>query len=435
MKLTIKNGRILDPYNDIDAIGSIDITDGVITDVRIGASNNEGVAVTDATVIDAAGSWVMPGFIDLHVHCREPGFEHKETIRTAAEAAVAGGFTTICAMPNTRPVTDNPETVMYVKQKAHEAGMADVLPIGSITVGQAGECLVEMATLKDAGVCGFSEDGKSVRNARLMRDAMTVAKDLGLPIFAHCEDMDLVNGGVIHDGDVAQKLGVKGIPNDAEDVVIARDIVLARSKGCKLHICHLSTRSGLEIYRALRTEKITAEICPHHFVLCDEDIPSDAGKAGNYKMNPPLRSRDDMEYLRSHIADFDVIATDHAPHHADEKNCGLERAAFGISGLETAAPLCITYLVAEGYLTPLEWVRRMTINPARVLGSDLMKKGTLSIGAKADLTIIDPNKEVVITTEALKTMGKNTPFANGFSGRLTGTVQYTIIDGKVVYKE
>ncbi len=434
MKLKIINGRILDPYNDIDAIGSIEIADGVITevctDMSIGASCSD-----DVDVIDAAGCWVMPGLIDLHVHCREPGFEHKEIIRTAAEAAVAGGFTTICAMPNTRPVTDNPETVTLVRQKASEAGMADVLPIGSITIGQSGERLVDMAALKDAGVCGFSEDGKSVRSARLMRDALTYARDLDLPIFAHCEDMDLVNGGVIHDGEAAQRLDVKGIPNDAEDVVIARDIVLARSTGCKLHVCHLSTRSGLEIYRALRTGKITAEICPHHFALCDEDIPSDPEQAGNFKMNPPLRSRADMEYLRSHVADFDAIATDHAPHHTDEKNCGLERAAFGISGLETAVPLCVTHLINEGHLTPLEWVRRMTLNPAQILGADLMKKGTLSIGATADITIVDPNKVAEITVESLKTMGKNTPFADGFSDRLTGTVQYTIIDGNVVYKE
>lgn len=423
MTILIKNGRVLDPANNRDEILDIYVEDGVIQSV---GSN---LSMPANEIIDATGLYVTPGLIDLHVHFRDPGFEYKETIKTGGMAAAKGGFTTVCPMPNTNPVTDNLDTLKYVIDKANKETMINVLPVAAITVGQEGEYIVDIESMAAAGAIAISEDGKSVMNARLYRQAMKLAARAGIPVMAHCEDKNLVLKGVLNAGPKAKEMGMFGIMNAVEDTIVARDIVLAKNTGAALHLCHCSTKDSVKMIELAKAEglKVTGEVCPHHFTLCDEDIPCDDA---NYKMNPPLRSREDVEALKCGLRDgiMDVISTDHAPHGADEKKKSIKDAPFGITGLETSVCLTITELVETGYLTPLQMVEKMSYNPAKVIGID---RGTLSEGKVADITIIDPNAEWVIDSKEFVSLGKNTPF-NG--KKVKGKVLYTICNGEFAYK-
>lgn len=423
MKTLIKSGRVIDPSTKVDEVRDLLIADGKIV--------KNAVNITEAAdeVIDAAGCFVMPGLIDLHVHLRDPGFEYKEDIETGSRAAVKGGYTTICPMPNTKPVTDCKEVVKYVVDKAAKTGLLNVLPVGAVTKGQAGNEPADIEEMKEAGICAISEDGKSVMNANVYRTAMREAARLNLPVFAHCEDITLVAGGTMNAGKRSLELGQKGISNSVEDVITARDILLAKETGAVLHLCHCSTEDSVKMVKAAKEEglRVTAEVCPHHFTLCEDDIPENDA---NYKMNPPVRSRRDLEALRQGLHDdvFDVISTDHAPHSAEEKAGGFEKSPFGIVGSETAVALTITELVDKGVLTPMQMAEKMSYNPARILGID---KGSLAEGKTADVVVIDPEAEYVIDAAAFESKGKNTPF-DGW--KVKGKVMRTIVAGKTVYK-
>ena len=422
MKMLIKNGRIIDPASNTDEVKDLLVTDGIIEKVA------KDIDDASDSIIDAKGCFVMPGLIDIHVHFREPGFEHKETIRTGARAAARGGFTTVCPMPNTKPVIDSVEMVEYIRNKAEEVTDINILPIASITAGQDGEYLTDFENLKEAGAVAVSEDGRSVMNARVARQAMRLAAEVDIPVFAHCEDKNLAARGVMNAGNHARELGFYGIMNAVEDIIVARDILLAKNTGAKLHLCHCSTEDSVRMIADAKKEgmDITAEVTPHHFTLTEDDI---TGDDANYKMNPPLRAKADREALKEGLKEgvMDVISTDHAPHHRTEKERPFAEAPFGITGLETSVSLTITELVDKGVLTPLQMAERMSYKPAQIINSD---KGTLLPGRAADITIIDPNEEYVIDSTLFASMGKNTPF-NGKT--VKGRVRYTMSDGKVVY--
>ena len=422
MTILIKNGRLINPSENLDKVMDIFVEDGIIKEKA------ETIDRQADTVIDAAGCYVMPGLIDLHVHFRDPGLTYKEDIGTGSKAAAKGGFTTVCCMPNTKPVVDNVETVKYIIEKGEKTGLTNVLPVGAVTKNMAGVEITDVEELKKAGICAISEDGKSVMNSGVYRKAMKNAAKANVPVLAHCEDINLVEGGVINLGDKSSELGVKGISNAVEDVIAMRDIMLAKETGATLHLCHCSTKDSVEMVKRAKEEgiKVTAEVCPHHFSMCSDDITSNDG---NFKMNPPLRAREDMEALIKGLQDdiMDVISTDHAPHSAEEKAKDLEHAPFGIVGLETSVALTVTNLVKKGYLTPMQMAAKMSYNPAKVLG---IPKGTLDEGKIADITIIDPNKEYTIDVNTFESKGKNTPF-DGY--KVSGEVEYTILNGKVVY--
>ena len=422
MTILIKNGRLINPSENLDKVMDIFVEDGIIKEKA------ESIEKQADTVIDAAGCYVMPGLIDLHVHFRDPGLTYKEDIETGSKAAAKGGFTTVCCMPNTKPVVDNVETVKYIIEKGEKTGLTNVLPVGAVTKNMAGVEITDVEELKKAGICAISEDGKSVMNSGVYRKAMKNAAKANVPVLAHCEDINLVEGGVINLGDKSSELGVKGISNSVEDVIAMRDIMLAKETGATLHLCHCSTKDSVEMVKRAKEEgiKVTAEVCPHHFSMCSDDITSNDG---NFKMNPPLRAREDMEALIKGLQDdiMDVISTDHAPHSAEEKAKDLEHAPFGIVGLETSVALTVTNLVKKGYLTPMQMAAKMSYNPAKVLG---IPKGTLDEGKIADITIIDPDKEYTIDVNTFESKGKNTPF-DGY--KVSGEVEYTILNGKVVY--
>lgn len=422
MTILIKNGRLINPSENLDKVMDIFVEDGIIKEKA------ESIEKQADTVIDAAGCYVMPGLIDLHVHFRDPGLTYKEDIETGSKAAAKGGFTTVCCMPNTKPVVDNVETVKYIIEKGEKIGLTNVLPVGAVTKNMAGIEITDVEELKKAGICAISEDGKSVMNSGVYRKAMKNAAKANVPVLAHCEDINLVEGGVINLGDKSSELGVKGISNAVEDVIAMRDIMLAKETGATLHLCHCSTKDSVEMVKRAKEEgiKVTAEVCPHHFSMCSDDITSNDG---NFKMNPPLRAREDMEALIKGLQDdiMDVISTDHAPHSAEEKAKDLEHAPFGIVGLETSVALTVTNLVKKGYLTPMQMAAKMSYNPAKVLG---IPKGTLDEGKIADITIIDPDKEYTIDVNTFESKGKNTPF-DGY--KVSGEVEYTILNGKVVY--
>lgn len=422
MTILIKNGRLINPSENLDKVMDIFVEDGIIKEKA------ESIEKQADTVIDAAGCYVMPGLIDLHVHFRDPGLTYKEDIETGSKAAAKGGFTTVCCMPNTKPVVDNVETVKYIIEKGEKTGLTNVLPVGAVTKNMAGVEITDVEELKKAGICAISEDGKSVMNSGVYRKAMKNAAKANVPVLAHCEDINLVEGGVINLGDKSSELGVKGISNAVEDVIAMRDIMIAKETGATLHLCHCSTKDSVEMVKRAKEEgiKVTAEVCPHHFSMCSDDITSNDG---NFKMNPPLRAREDMEALIKGLQDdiMDVISTDHAPHSAEEKAKDLEHAPFGIVGLETSVALTVTNLVKKGYLTPMQMAAKMSYNPAKVLG---IPKGTLDEGKIADITIIDPNKEYTIDVNTFESKGKNTPF-DGY--KVSGEVEYTILNGKVVY--
>jgi len=418
MKILIKNGRVIDPANDIDEIKDLYIDGAGIARPFLDAD----------MVIDAKGLWVAPGFIDLHVHLREPGQEHKEDMQSGAKAAVKGGFTTICAMPNTTPKIDNVYWIEHTKKRSAEIGLCNILPIGAITKGFEGKDLTDFEAMKNAGMVAVSEDGMTVKNTILMSNALKKAAELNLPVFVHCEDVDLVAGGVMHSGKTAEKLGLSGISSDSEAHIVARDIFYAEKTKAKLHICHISTDDSLRVVRKAIKNKVnvTAEVCPHHFTLCDEDVAPHADP--NFKMNPPLRNKTDVEAMKQGLKDgmISAIATDHAPHHADEKAKGFADAPFGIVGLETALPLSLE-LVEQGIISASELISKLSTNPAKILGID---KGHLTVGAVADITIIDSNAKYKIDAETFVSKSKNTPF----DGRdVKGRVVCTIVNGRVVY--
>lgn len=424
MKILIKNGRLINPATGIDEVMDVLVNDSVVEKIEKNINDDAD------KIIDADKCWVTPGFIDVHVHLRDPGYEYKETIATGTRAAAKGGFTTICCMPNTSPVTDSEIMVEYIKMKAARDGVVNVLPIGSITKGQSGEELANIGQMANAGACAISEDGKSVLSSGLLKTAMKYAKMFNIPVLSHCEDMSLVGGGSMNAGAASQLLGLKGISNDSEEVIVARDIILARSTNSKLHICHVSTKGSIQLLREAhaRGESVTAEICPHHFTLTDEAVMD---YDGNTKMNPPLRSAEDVLALKEALKDgtVGIIATDHAPHSLDEKNCEYEKAAFGIVGLETALPLGIKVLIGEGWLTPSQLIEKMTINPAKMLGID---KGSIEVGKVADITIIDPEAEYKVDVSKFASKSKNSPF-DGYE--VKGKIEYTIVGGKVVVEK
>lgn len=423
MRILIKKGRILNPDKNEDFVGDILVENDII--VKKASDINE-----DADeIIDADGCFVMPGLIDLHVHFRDPGFEYKETLKTGAEAAAKGGFTSVCTMPNTKPVMDSPERVREYVKRAEKEAVINVLPVGAVTIGQNGEELTDIKGMKESGICAISEDGKSVMNAELYREAMKIAAECGIPVMAHCEDKNMVNGGVMNESGASHRLGMKGISNAVEDVIVARDILIAKETGATLHLCHCSTKDSVRMTKAAKEDglKVTAEVCPHHFTLCDEDIVKDDA---NYKMNPPLRAKEDVEALKEGLKEniMDVISTDHAPHSAEEKKKSISESPFGIVGLETSVALTITELVSKGIITPLQMAEKMSYNPAKVLGID---KGTLNEGKTADITIINPEESYVIDSSTFVSKGKNTPF-NGY--KVKGAVKYTICNGNIVYR-
>ncbi len=379
---------------------------------------------------DFSGLTLFPGLIDMHVHLREPGYERKETIESGARAAVKGGFTQICCMPNTKPVADNKVVVTYIKARAREADLCKVHPIGAITEGQNGENLAAIGAMKEAGAVALSEDGKSVVRTNLMANAMRYAADFGLKCLCHCEDKSLVDGGVVNEGYYSTLTGLKGSVRAAEDIIVAREICLAESLGLPVHICHVSTYSAVQLIREAKARgvKVTAETCPHYFALTDAAI---AGFDTDTKVNPPLREERDRLAVIEGLRDgtLDCIASDHAPHHADDKNVEYDLAAFGISGLETSFALSYTYLVKSGVLTLSELAGKMSANPAAILG---LTGGTVEVGAPADLTAADLGEEWTVDPAEFVSKGKNTPFKGM---KVCGRVKYTVVDGKIKYEE
>ncbi len=421
MKLLIKGGRLLDPANGIDDQLDLLIEEGIVVAVGVGLNED------DAHILDVSNRLVVPGLIDIHVHLREPGYEYKEDVLSGTRAAVAGGFTSVACMPNTDPVNDNKTVTSYILQKAAEAGLANVFPVGAISKGLKGESLSEMGELGEAGCVAMSDDGRPVRDGEIMRRALEYASTFGLPVISHAEDLSLVSGGVMNDSFVATELGLKGIPWVAEDAMVARDVMLAEFTGARLHIAHVSTRGAVEIIRAAqkRGVMVTAEVTPHHFTLTDEAV---RGYDTNAKMNPPLRSADDLAAIREGLADgtIGVIATDHAPHHRDEKNVEFNIALNGIVGLETALPLTLR-LVDEGVLTLAEAIDRLSSGPARALG---LHRGQLTAGHVADITVIDLDARWTLNAAQLQSKSKNTPF-DGWSFK--GAVSHTLVAGKLVF--
>lgn len=425
MRILIKNGHVIDPKKHVDEVADVMIENDVIIQVAKQLSE-DGVD----TVVDATGRYVMPGFIDLHVHLRDPGLEYKETLQTGGDAAVKGGVTTMCAMPNTKPVIDSKEMVESVTNRSKVESKARVIQLGAITIGQAGKELADIKGMAEAGCYAISEDGKSVMNASIYRKAMIEAQKAGVAIFAHCEDITMVEQGVMNQGKEARRLGVKGITNSVEDVIVARDILMAKETGVQLHLCHCSTEDS--VYMLDEAKKagipVTGEVCPHHFILTDEDITEDHGR---FKMNPPLRSCQDVEALKLGLKNgiMDAISTDHAPHSAEEKDCEMAKAAFGIVGVETVAALTYTELVDKGYLTMMQMAEKTSYNPAKILG--LEDRGSISEGQKADLIIFNTKAEYEIDKNTFVSKGKNTPF-HGY--KVKGRVETTLVDGKIVYQ-
>ncbi|MCL2665068.1 MAG: dihydroorotase [Defluviitaleaceae bacterium] len=427
MSILIKNGYIIDPYNNNEKKMNIFIENG-----RISLANNA-KQEENCFVIDAENCWVVPGLIDMHTHLRDPGQLHKETIETGALAAAAGGFTRICSMPNTVPPIDNTDILSYIKKKSGVINKAIVFPVGCLTVGMNGSEVSPMEKLASHGAVAFSDDGKSVKNISVMSEALKKAAALNKPVLVHCEDSDLAAGGVFNEGHVSKRLNLKGISCESEFSVVERDINLAAKTGVRLHICHVSTARSVEIIRNARRinsvkDRLTAEACPHHFSLCEDDIPSRCELLGDYKMNPPLRSRIDRDAVCEGLNDatISVIATDHAPHAKNEKK-DIKNAAFGIMGLETAVSLSVTKLIKPGILSPMQWLKKMTSNPAGILGMDI--SGIIE-GSIAELTIIDPNEEYVVQKQNFYSKSCNTPF---IGHKLFGRVKYTIIGDNIAY--
>jgi dihydroorotase len=426
MKLLIANGHLIDPNEGQNSGKNLLIENGKVV---AWLGHNE-TAPEDAEVFDAGGMIVAPGFVDLHVHLREPGQEHKETIATGCEAAVAGGWTSVCPMPNTTPVNDSAAITRYMIEQAEHAGLANVFPVGAITKSSDGRELAEMGEMKAAGAVAVSDDGRPVPNAGMMRRAMEYAKDFDLPVVDHCEDKSLSSGGVMHEGRISLLLGLKGMPALAEEIDAVRDIILAKETGAHIHIAHVSTKGAIEAVRRAKSEgiNVTCEVTPHHFTLTDREVE---GYDTNTKMSPPLRSEEHLEAILEALRDgtIDAIATDHAPHHSDEKALEYDRAPMGITGLETAIGLAFGELVDRGVIDLVQLVRLCSTNPARIF--NLANRGTLKVGSIADVTILDPNLEWTYRNADSKSKSKNSPF----DGRnFTGAAVATIVNGKIVYR-
>jgi dihydroorotase len=426
MKLLIKNGHVIDPANGIDKVTDIFIENGVISEVAVDP-DLEGI---EMQIIDAKGLVVLPGLVDMHVHLREPGQEYKEDIESGSRAAVAGGVTSIACMPNTDPVIDNEALVSYVINRGKEAGYANVYPIGAISKGLKGKELAEIGSMRFAGAVAVSDDGHPVEDSGLMQRALIYADMFDIPVISHCEELNIAGEGTMNDGDVATELGLKGISRAAEEVMAARDIIVAEAEGKRVHIAHISTRGSVELVRQAKKRgvKVTCETCPHYFSLTEEAV---RGYNTNAKMNPPLRTADDVAAIKEGLKDgtIDCIVTDHAPHHIDEKNCEFAIAKNGIVGLETSLGLGIKCLVNEGVLTLSELVEKMSVNPSRILG---INKGSLGEGKSADITIIDPKKEWTVDISKLYSKSKNSPY-DGWV--LYGKPEYVIVGGEILVNQ
>ncbi len=422
MNLLIRGGRIIDPSQGIDEILDILVENGRIKELGKGLKGGGG-----CESIEATGLWVIPGLIDMHVHLREPGFEYKEDIASGSRAAAAGGFTSVACMPNTKPVNDCPEVTACIIDKSRKEACVNVFPIGAITVGSKGEELSAMAGLKEAGCVALSDDGRPVTDAAQMRRALEAAKEEGIIIISHAEELGLAGTGVINEGAVSRELGVKGVPWAAEDVAVARDVYLAEFTGTPLHIAHVSTAGSVRIIRNAKARgvPVTCETAPHYFSLTEDAVLI---RKANAKMNPPLRTAADVAAIKAGLADgtIDAIATDHAPHHRDEKEVALDKALNGIIGLETSLPLALR-LVEGKVIDIMILVKKMSLNPATILSLD---RGTLQTGKIADITIIDPDLEWIVDAEKLASKSKNTPW---LGERMKGKAVYTIVSGKVVF--
>jgi dihydroorotase len=423
--LLIRGGRVIDPLNGVDDYLSIFVNDGKIIDLLRNDEQPQHPTLAGARIINAEGCLVVPGLIDMHVHLREPGHEYKETIESGCRAAAAGGFTSVACMPNTNPVNDNQAVTDYILERAAKSGCVNVYPVGAITAGLKGECLAAMGELRGAGAVAVSDDGKTVKNSELMRRAMEYAKNFDLPVICHCEDLDLVGNGVINEGYTSMRIGLKGIPNAAEDIIVAREVSLAQLTGCRVHIAHVSTKGAVEIIREAKSRgvNVTAETAPHYFTLSDECLKT---FDTNFKVNPPLRGEQDVQAIRQALTQgiIDVIATDHAPHSSLEKDVEFDDASSGIIGLETALPLVLR-LVKEGVLTLKGLVEKCSVNPAKILG---IPKGSLGRGCDADITIIDPSSTGRVDINRFQSKSRNSPF-HGWE--LEGRALYTIVKGKV----
>lgn len=424
MTLLLKNGRVIDPSQNLDQVGDLLIDEG-----HIGAFG-EKLSSAEAETIDVSGLVVCPGLVDLHTHLREPGFEQKETISTGAKAGVAGGYTTLCCMPNTRPAIDNKSVVTFIKQRGKETDLSSVLPIGSLTKGMKGEELSEIGELVESGVVALSDDGFPIQNAGLMRRAMEYASMFNLPVITHCEDKSLTEGGSMNEGYTASLLGIGGMPNAAEEVMVYRNINLAQLTGCRLHIAHVSTAGSVEIIRNAKKQgiRVTAEVCPQHLAATDDACKTYDTFA---KVNPPLRTQNDIDALIEGLKDgtLDCIATDHAPHAQEEKEVEFDKAPFGISMLETSLPLTVSCLLKTNQFTLMDIIRLMSTHPAEIAG---ISAGSLKTGAPADVLVFNPAAEKAVNSKKFFSMGKNTPF-NG--AMLTGWPVLTFVAGREVYRE
>lgn len=424
MKLLIKNGHIVDVKTGLDKVSDILIEDGIVVDIAIGIDS------TGCETIEAKGMYVVPGLVDAHCHLRDPGFEYKEDIETGTRSAAKGGFTSIACMPNTNPVIDNEAIIKYVLNKAKADGVVNVYPIGAVSKGLKGEELSEIGEMKFTGAVALSDDGNPVNNSALMKKAMQYASMFDITIISHCEDLELVDEGLMNEGYYSSILGLKGNPAPAEEVMIARDLILAEYTKATIHIAHVSTELGVDLIRNAKRRgvNVTAETCPHFFSLTDQACE---GFNTNAKVNPPLRSQKDVEGIIEGLKDgtIDIISTDHAPHHIDEKNVEFKQASNGMVGFETAFPLAITYLVKPGHLSLKELLFKMCLNPSKMLG---LNKGTIEIGVSADILIFDINEEYSVDVNNFESKSKNSPF-NGF--KLFGQPQYTIVNGKPILRE
>jgi len=425
MKLLLTGGRILDPSRDIDLKADLLIEDGVVA--RIGKGQSK--PAKDTEIVDVAGRVVVPGLIDIHTHLREPGHEYKESVLSGSEAAVAGGFTAVACMPNTKPVNDSRSVTEFILRQARIAGLARIYPIAAISMGSEGAVLSEFSDLRKAGAVGFSDDGKPVAGSHLMRIALEYAHQFGLPVISHCEDLQLSRGGLMREGPVSAQLGLPGIPSIAEEIMISRDIAIAEYTGTAVHICHVSSAGSVEIIRKAKAKgvKVTAETAPHYLFLTDESLRDfDTNK----KVNPPIGGRADAQALREGLRDgtIDAIASDHAPQSSVEKDVEFEFAANGIIGMETSLGLCLR-LVDEGVLTLPQLIQKMSCAPAAILK---VPGGTLEQGAPADITVIDPERKWTVNVDAFKSKSRNCPF-NGWE--LKGKAVMTIVGGEIKYRE
>ena len=423
-KLLIKNGRVIDPASNLDAVRDVLVENGKIVKVA------PRVKGQGARLIDAKGMLVLPGLIDMHTHLRDPGRPDKETIASGTRAAALGGFTTVCCMPNTEPPIDNAAVVKYVRDKGKTEGVVNVFPIGAITKGLKGETLSEMGLMLEEGAIAFSDDGNCVMRSDVMRRALEYARQFGIPIISHSEDKELSSGGVMNESAVSTAIGLPGIPALSEEIMVARDIMLAKKYG-RVHIAHVSTAGSVNLIRRAKKEgsAVTCETCPHYFSLTEEAVRN---YDPNTKVNPPLRSKNDLKAVIKGLQDgtIDAIATDHAPHNIEEKNIEFNSASFGMIGLETALGLAMTMLVETKALTLKEVIHKMTLAPAKIIG--LSSKGTLKPGADGDVTIVDPKAEWVVEVEKFASRSRNTPF-NGW--QLKGKVLHTIVSGKIIVKD